>query len=779
MAKQAEGDDTASQPLAACCIPASLPDVADQVAALVAASEDSVERLPEGRRRLTLVIENLECAGCVPKIERAIEGQQGLLEGRVNLTTRRLRLLWRDQETDLASLLLPILGLGYHLAPFQVGRLEARDTEERNFLLRCLAVAGFAAGNVMLLSVSVWSGLWGDMGGDMGPATRDLLHWVSALIALPAVAYAGRPFFRSAMTALSAGRLNMDVPISLAVVLAAAMSLFETMRGGQEAYFDAAVTLLFFLLIGRLLDRMMRGRARSAAENLLALKVDTALVVLPGGARERRAAANLKPGDLFLVAPGEHLPADGQVVEGHAALDVSAITGESLPQAVGPDCKVHAGTLALDGSLLIRVTASGERTLLSEVLRLVETAEQGRARYVRLADRAAQIYAPAVHVLALVTFVLALVLGLTWQSALMNAIAVLIVTCPCALGLAVPAVQVAAVGRLLRAGILVKSGDALERLAQVDHVVFDKTGTLTLGRPVLLNREAMAPADLRLAAGLAAASRHPLAQALVRAAGPVPLLHAEVSEVPGAGLIARLPLGELRLGSSAHVGAEDGDAGDGESGAESLLWLRHPGGRLVCFRFHDALRSDAAEAVAALRAQGLSLEILSGDRPGAVADVARRLGIQTWQAGVNPAEKSARLLALADAGKKVAMVGDGLNDAPALAAAYASLSPAAASEASQVAADLLFQGQTLAPVPEAVSVARRSRRLVLQNFSIAIGYNLVAVPLAMSGEITPLLAAIFMSCSSLVVTANALRAAAGKRRRAPEEATAEVVVAAE
>ncbi len=766
MADRAEVEG--SDPPPSCCAPAVLPDLSDDVAALAAASEEAVETLPDGQQRLVLVIENLECAACVPKIEGALRSLPGLSEGRVNLTTRRLRLVWHAETGSLEALLRPVLALGYRLAPFQVGRMEARDAEERSFLLRCLAVAGFAAGNVMLLSVSVWSGLW----GDMGPATRDLLHWVSALIALPAVAYAGRPFFRSAASALSAARLNMDVPISLAVVLAAAMSLFETMRGGEETFFDAAVTLLFFLLIGRLLDRMMRGRARSAAENLMALKVDSALVVKPCGGRERRAASSLKPGEVFQVAPGEHLPADGEVLEGRAALDVAAITGESLPQTVEPRSKVHAGTLNLDGSLLVRVTASGERTLLSEVLRLVETAEQGRARYVRLADRAARIYAPTVHILALATFALGLGLGLAWQAALMNAIAVLIVTCPCALGLAVPAVQVAAVGRLLRAGILIKSGDALERLAQVDHLVFDKTGTLTLGRPVLLNGSEVALSDLQCAAALAAASRHPLATALVKAAGPVPLMQAVITEVPGAGLVAKAPDGELRLGSADHVGAVDSD-----SGAESLLWLRHPDGRLVCFRFHDALRPDAAAVMAVLKAQGLTLEILSGDRPAVVADVARRLGIETWQAGVNPAEKSARLQALTASGHRVAMVGDGLNDAPALAAAYASISPAQASEASQVAADVLFQGEALTPVPEALTVGRKSRRLVLQNFTVAISYNLVAVPLAMAGEITPLLAAVFMSCSSLVVTANALRAARGAKTAEKGEAAAIAVPA--
>jgi len=772
MVRAADGDErvreTELPQLAACCSAAALPGPEEEAKALAAAAVDAVESLPGGRRRLVLVIENLACAACVPKIERALAPLPGLIEGRVNLTTRRLRLTWQEGAVALPDLLAPVLKLGYGLAPFQPGRAEALDAAERNLLLRCLAVAGFAAGNVMLLSVSVWAGLWGEMGG----ATRDLLHWLSALIALPAVVYAGRPFFRSAMTALTAGRLNMDVPISLAVVLAAAMSLFETMRGGEEAYFDAAVTLLFFLLIGRLLDRMMRGRARSAAENLMALKVDSALVLLPDGDRERRAASRLLPGDRLLVAAGERLPADGRVAAGRSSLDVSAITGESLPETAGPGSRVHAGTVNLDGSLEVEVTAAGEDTLLAEVLRLVETAEQGRARYVRLADRAASVYAPAVHLLALGTFALGLVLALPWQAALMNAIAVLIVTCPCALGLAVPAVQVAAVGRLLRVGVLVKSGDALERLAEVDRVVLDKTGTLTLGRPSLLNGDEVAPGDLRLAAGLAVASRHPLATALVRAAGPVALLPAAVQELPGAGLLAHLPEGEVRLGSAEHVGVIDV-----LPGTDSRLWLRRPDGDLVCFRFEDALRPDAAQALQALRAQGLSLEILSGDRPQVVEAVAERLGVADWRAGVDPTRKTAHLQALARAGHKVAMIGDGLNDAPALAAAYASLSPAEASQASQVAADMVIQGERLGPVAEAVRLARRARRLVLQNFAIAIGYNLVAVPLAMAGEITPLLAAIFMSCSSLVVTANALRAARGSPKGAPDAPQPELAAA--
>jgi len=739
-----------------CCLPlAAASDLASEALALAAAARPMVETLPDGRRRLALVVETIDCAACLPEIEGAVAKVAGGAAARVNLTTRRLLLTW-PQDVALEALLEPVLALGHRLAPFDPKTRDAALDRERRLLVRSLAVAGFAAGNVMLLSVSVWSGL----GADMGTATRALLHWVSALIALPAVAYAGQPFFRSAWAALKAGRLNMDVPISLAVILAAGMSLFETTRDGEVAYFDASVTLLFFLLIGRLLDHLMRGRARSAAENLLALQVSSALVLLPDGRHLRRAVGELAAGDLVLVAAGERLPADGQVEAGSSELDVAMITGESLPVAVRPGSRVHAGTLNLAGELRVRVARVGERTLLAEMLRLVEAAEQGRARHVRLADRVARVYAPAVHVLALGAFVLALATGHAWQVALMNAVAVLIVTCPCALGLAVPAVQVAAVSRLWRSGILVKSADALERLAGVTRVVFDKTGTLTLGRPRLVEAAAIAPEDLQLAARIAAGSRHPLAQAVVAAAGPVALLQRPVREVPGFGLVAALPEGEARLGSARHVGLDSAAAGPG-----AALWLKRPEGRLVRFDFVDRPRGDAAETVQRLAGAGLGVELLSGDRAAVAAETAATLGIATWQAPCLPQEKLARLQALAGAGERVLMVGDGLNDAPALAAAAVSMSPAAGSDLTQNAADLVFQGEALSPVAEALRVARKARRLVLENFAVAIGYNVVAVPLAMAGLITPLWAALFMSASSLVVTGNALRAGRGPAER--------------
>jgi Cu2+-exporting ATPase len=700
---------------------------------------------------LTLIVQNLHCPTCIRTIEGAVEKLPGLLEARVNLSTRRLRLRWDPARTSAEPLLAAVAARGYRLIPFDPTQMASAEAGETRELLRCLAVAGFAAGNVMLLSVSVWSGLV----EDMGPATRALMHWVSALIALPAVAYAGRPFFRSALAALRGGTLNMDVPISLAVILAAGMSLSETLRGGEQVYFDASVTLLFFLLIGRVLDLRLRGRARSAAENLTALRALDATVIDAAGQVASLPIHRLAPGMTVAVAPGERIPVDGRVSLGRSEIDTSLLTGESLPQPAAPGSEVFAGTMNGAGALRITVTRPAEASLLAEIVRLMETAEQGRDRYVRLADRVARFYAPMVHLLAGTTLIGWLTFStIPWQGALLHAIAVLIITCPCALGLAVPAVQVAAVGRLLKRGVLVKAADALERLAEVDTLIFDKTGTLTIGRPELINLQEIPAEELVLAASIAAESRHPLARALCRAAGPVPALRGGVTEHPGDGLEAEEGGIRLRLGRRAWCGVQEADGG---TAATMELWLTGKGRSPRCFRFRDRARADAVAVIATLKERGYAVELVSGDRSAVVRDLAAELGITRWQGDCRPADKISRIEALAAEGHNTAMIGDGLNDAPALAAAFASLSPAAAADVSQVAADILFQGDRLAPLVETLETARRSRRLVLQNFGLAFLYNAIAVPIAVAGLVTPLIAAIAMSASSIVVTANALR----------------------
>jgi len=703
---------------------------------------------PDGSASIHLLVEGAHCGGCVRRIEKALYGEADVIDARMNLSTRRLVVHWRGDAARASALARTVSRLGFTVVPFDPdAAIEGHERHGRE-LLRSLAVAGFAAANVMLLSVAVWSGEV----QDMDPVTRDLFHWISSLIALPAIAYAGRPFFRSAVAALSGRSINMDVPISLAILLAAGMSLVQTINGAPHAYFDSSVTLLFFLLVGRYLDHRAKGQVRRAAERLLALSREPATVIGQDGRHYTLAASRVRPGMALFVAAGQRVPADGTIADGRSALDTSLLTGETVPVDAGPGTPVLAGALNCGGPLTITATATGDNTVLADIVRLVEAAEQRRSRYVALADRLAGIYAPAVHGLAAGTFLGWLILGgAAWQDALLAAIAVLIVTCPCALALAVPAVQVVASGRLMKVGVLLKSPTALERLAEVDTVVFDKTGTLTEGRPELIGAETIAAADLALAASLAATSRHPLARAVARALPDV-LPASGVEEQAGLGLAWQGDNGEVRLGSRRWCAMT---AQDNDDAME--LWLRRADASTLRLTFADRPRADAAEVVAALQRRGLAVEMLSGDRVEAARSVAGELGIATWRATQSPGDKVARLAELAAQGHRVLMVGDGLNDAPALAGAHVSLSPTSAADISQNAADAVFQGALLAPVLESLSVARHARRLVRQNFALSLAYNTITVPLAVAGLVTPLIAAVAMSSSSLVVVGNALR----------------------
>jgi Cu2+-exporting ATPase len=702
---------------------------------------------------LTLAIDNMHCGGCLRSVERAALKVPGVETARASLSAKRVSIAYDPKRAGAVDFIAALKGAGFAAAPMEAANAD-RDQTRQNYLLRRMAVAGFAAMNIMLISVAVWSGEASDM--DLALATT--FRWLSALIALPTVAYAGQPFFTSALAALKARRLNMDVPISLAILLATGMSLYQTMRGSEQVYFDAAVSLLFFLLVGRFLDETLRVRARGEAQNLLSLQSGIATIVDPDGAHRAVPAHALRPGDHLLVATGERVAADGVVLSGGGQVDQSLITGETAPHRVASGQEVYAGTLNLTQPLHVAVKAADTATLLAEISRLMLAAEQGKARYRRLADRAAEIYAPAVHGLGLATFLGWLIVGAPWQAALTYAIAVLIITCPCALALAVPAVQIAASSRLFRRRIIVKAADGLERIAETDMVVFDKTGTLTLGRPELLEDDTISDDALMAAAGLAVASKHPYAKAIVEAADKrlrrvMPA--SGVEEVPGRGLKHALAQGEERLGSAEWCGVESG-------GEDSEVWYRRDWMPPVRFRFDDSVRSDAADVVAALKRQGYRLALLSGDRSAVVERIAREVGIDTWRAELKPAAKIAWLDACERDGRKVLMVGDGLNDAPALAAAHASMSPASAADISQRAADFVFQGEKLAPVLDAIDTGKRARSMALQNFAVAFVYNVICVPLAMAGVVTPLIAAIVMSTSSILVTANAARLA-GRR----------------
>jgi Cu2+-exporting ATPase len=704
----------------------------------------------EDIQTISLVIEDMHCGACLGTVERALKGVAGVREARANLSARRATVTYDARWTGSQPLIDTLARAGYRAAE-AVEASSAQESRRADDLLRRLGVAGFASANVMLLSVSVWAGA----ASDMEQSAASLFHWLSALIAMPAIAYAAQPFFRSAAAALRAGRLNMDVPISLGITLATGMSLFQTIRGSHQVYFDAAIMLTFFLLIGRTLDEHVRLKAKSAAENLIGLKALTAAVIGIDGSIQRMAARALKPGMRVHVAAGERVPVDGKIVSGTSDIDESLITGETLPRWAASGSDVHAGTVNMTSPITVEATATDDKTLLAEIARLMQAAEQGRGQYVRLADRASRLYAPAVHVLGAATFAVWMLLGSGWEAALTYATAVLIITCPCALALAVPAVQVAATSRLFAKGVIVKAADGLERLADADTIVFDKTGTLTHGEPVLRNSSEISNAVLGAAASLAIASRHPYSKAVVRAAqerGLAVMAAPGVLEVAGSGLFAPgTGVGERRLGSQEWVTGSDADAG------VASLWYSDGDGGIFSLHFEDEVRSDARDVVRTLGQAGYRVCLLSGDREDAVARAAEAAGVEQWWAGIRPDGKIARIEALKAGGRKVLMVGDGLNDAPALAAAHASLSPSTAADISQTAADAVFQGQVLAPIVETIAVARATQRLAIENFAIAIGYNIVFVPLAMTGYVTPLIAALAMSLSSIAVTANALR----------------------
>lgn len=734
-----------------CCLPAAHGE-ADIASGGIEADDKALAALSrplsDGTRQLEFAVPDAHCAACIRSIERELAALPMVETARVNLSRRRVRIKYDPARGPASALAPAIRRSGYVNHVIDPADDSHADPVLRE-LVRAMAVAGFAAGNIMLFSVSVWAGA--------DAATRDLFHWFSAMIALPAVAYAGQPFFRSAWRALRVGRTNMDVPIAIGVILATALSLFETVTSGQHAYFDASTMLLFFLLAGRTLDHLMRERARNAVANLARLAPPGATRILDDGSRDYLALDEVTPGMMLELRAGERVPVDVEVVSGHGAVDASIVTGESAPLAAGPGVQLMSGAHNLDGLLVVRALKASNDSFLARMGAMMDAAENARTRYRRIADRASALYAPVVHVLALVTFIGWGLIGGDWHQALVNAVAVLIITCPCALALAVPIVHVVASGRLFERGILMKDGGALERAAAISSVAFDKTGTLTTGKPRLVGREALADGALEVAASLAVLSTHPLSRAIAADLPPAAGFGGEVREFPGQGIEGVIDGHAWRLGRPDWAG---GEVVGGIDGTQS--WLTRDGVPMARFRFLDVPRADARQAIGELDALGLPVRLLSGDQPAVAKALGAELGIAHARGGLLPEDKVADIAAR----DGTLMVGDGVNDAPAMRAASVSMAPSSAADIGRNAADFVFTGQALAAVPFTIRIARRASRLVAENLTLAIGYNVVAVPLAVLGMVTPLIAAVAMSTSSLLVVANAMRLRAGERDRA-------------
>jgi Cu2+-exporting ATPase len=707
------------------------------------------------QREASLILEGIVCAACVWLNERHVKALPGVIDFSINYSTHRARVSWDNQRIRLSEILEAISAIGYHAHPFDPGRQEALYRQEKTRALRRLAVSGVVMVQVMMLAVALYAG---DYEG-MDPTLKHFLRAVSLALTLPVMLYAAQPFFISAWRDLKRRQAGMDVPVSLAIGGAFGASAWSTLSGSGEVYFDSVTMFTFFLLAGRFLEMGARHRAGQAAEELVKLLPVTAARLGEDG-EQRVPVADLAPGDRVLVRPGESVPADGRVVEGRSSVDESLLTGESVPRLRQHGDLLVGGTVNNESPLVMEIEQVGEATVLSAIVRLLDRAQTEKPAVAQLADRVAGWF-----VLAL----LALAGAVAWwwwqhdpQHAFSVTLSVLVVTCPCALSLATPAALTAATGALTRLGVLTTRGHALETLSRSSHVIFDKTGTLTEGRLCLQGVELLGEFSrercVEIAAALEQSSEHPIAVAL-RAEG-VDLIRAErVNATPGSGIEGIVDGRIYRIGVPDYVRELQSDRPDaaGRAPAPVGVVLGDAQGLLAQFELSDRVRPEAAEAVAELKQLGLNVELLSGDEAGIVRRVADQLGIERFQSRCRPEDKLARVQALQAQGAVVAMIGDGVNDAPVLAAAQVSLAMGGGTQLAHASADMVLLSEHLPHLPAAIRTARRTRVVIRQNLIWALLYNVVALPLAAAGQIEPWMAALGMSASSLVVVANALR----------------------
>lgn len=697
-----------------------------------------------------LIIPDMHCAGCVYKIERSLNCLAQVKAARANLSLRRVSVIWDPNEGDGYQIKKSLNDLGFeNYFPEQIENQNSESAIKSKQLLLSLGVAGFASANIMLLSISVWSGATGE--------TAQLFHLLSGLIAIPAVAYAGRPFFNSALKALSVRHLNMDVPISLAILLSLGMSIFEALSGGSQSYFDAAVMLLFFLLIGRYLDHLMREKARSSVSSLAQMTCKGGLLINDDQSLQFIAQNEIVAGQKLRVLPGERFPVDGKIISGITDIDRSFVTGESASLSAKAGDQIEAGVLNLSGPVDVISTSDSNTSFVAEIMKMMMAAENGRSQYSRIADRAARIYAPAVHLGALITFLSWMFVSSgDWKTSLYVAISVLLITCPCALGLAVPIVHVVGANRLFNNGIFMRDGSALERLGEIDSVVFDKTGTLTNGKLTLEYHGNLSRDAVNMIGALSEHSNHPVSIAFQKKFPVTKHISIDkITELPGYGIEANIEGNTVRLGRASWV--LEITRSNIENIEKYSAAFGKGDGRFYGFELSDELREGVFETVAYLHDADKQVSILSGDIAPKVKNLAMQLSISDFHSQMSPAKKVNYLKEMADRGQKVLMVGDGLNDAPALLAAHVSMAPANASEVGRLASDFIFTRSSLIAVPFAIQLSQQTKKLIRQNFAIAIAYNFIAIPFAVAGQVTPLFAALAMSFSSIVVVANSMR----------------------
>ncbi|GAA0840487.1 heavy metal translocating P-type ATPase [Marinobacter szutsaonensis] len=710
-----------------------------------------------------LLIGGITCAACIWLLENHMKKQPGVQSFSVNHTTQRARLVWSPDQARLSDLLIAIHQLGYTARPYQADEVEQQlKAEHRSMLIR-LAVAGIGSFQSMMLAFP----LYFELVNDLSPEFVSFFRWFSLLVATPVVLYSARPFFRNARRDIRSRHLTMDVPVAIAIGLAYAASAWVTVFGGDEVYFESVCMFTFFLLLGRYVEVQARYRA-GLTGNALAGFQPTVAARVNGDETEIVPAHDIGPGDVVRVRPGETLPVDGRIVRGESTLNEAALTGEYLPESRGPGDTVHAGSINGENPLDVLVEKSGAQTRLSGILRVLDRVQSEKPPVARMADRIAGKFVGRVLILAPLVWI-----G-WWLAGADNAfditLSVLVVTCPCALSLATPTAITAATMRLRKLGFLPTRGHTLESMNTIDTVVFDKTGTLTRGELSLVGQKSVGSLDddtcLRLAAGLEKFSEHPIAR--VFHDRPAAAME-QVRNHVGGGLTGQLGDQSYAIGHLDFV-AEHTDASVPERGQHTgmEIWLASEAEWLACFRLDDQPRDDAAETIRALQEQGIRTILLSGDRSGHVARVAEMLGITEAIGQASPEQKLEVLEQLTSEGRKVMMVGDGLNDLPSMAGAGLSVAMGSAADLTQLKADAVLLNGQLKQLVEALNTSRQTRRVIRQNMIWALAYNLCALPLAAAGLVPPWLAAIGMSASSLIVVLNALRLSASTSRRPAE-----------
>lgn len=739
----------------------SLKSVSDaQLSELALYDQESVQRdfvvtKDDGLKEASLVIEGITCAACVWLLEHHIQKQPGVENASVNLTNHRARIRWDSKSQALSQLLAEIYRIGYQAHPYHPNKEEQLLEQERKRATRRLGVAGIGMMQVMMIAVALYGGaLQGIEGRHV-----TFMRWASLIIATPVILYAARPFFVAALRDLRTRHLSMDVPVSIAVGGAYLASIWATVTGSGEVYFDSVTMFTFFLLIGRYLEMQARHRTGRAGNAMLNLLPASALKVVDGE-ETMVPAKELCIGDWVLIKPGHTVPADGRIVAGGSSIDESALTGEYLPirKELGED--VIGGTINVENPITVEVTQVGAETQLSSIVRLLERAQEDKPQVARLADRVATYFVSAVLLTAVTVCI-------SWwlispEDAFWITLSVLVVTCPCALSLATPTALTAATGTLRQNGILITRGHVLESLARATHIVFDKTGTLTEGNLTLQETRSLTDAQddthLQIAAALEKYSEHPIAQAFhaVGSNYTVDNLQATL----GQGLEGLIDGVRYRIGKPEYAhGVCNAGHPLPELPAQSGQWL------LLCnetspqawFRLNDQIRSEAAATIKYLKSMGLQCEMLTGDSSSAVEEVAAILGIDHVISGVSPEQKLAHIQQLQQSGAQVVMVGDGINDIPVLAGAQTSIAMGSATDLAKTNADGVLISADLLRLVDAIQLSRKTRSVIRQNLGWAAGYNLLALPLAALGFVAPYMAALGMSLSSLVVVGNALR----------------------